>query len=70
MNRVLVFLVLLSPWPMTAMAHHSFSYHFDDSQTISVEGVIKEFRLINPHSHLLLYVTDEAGVTQIGRAHV
>lgn len=64
MKRVLVFLFILSSWPMSALAHHSFSYHFDDSRTISFEGVIKEFRLINPHSHLLLDVTDEAGVTR------
>ena len=64
MNRMLSVLAALFLAPLLADAHHSFDYHFDRSQSITVEGVVKEFRLINPHSHLLLYVTDDAGVTE------
>ena len=64
MIRLQGVLATLVALPLVAYAHHSFDYHFDRSQSITVEGVVKEFRLINPHSHLLLYVTDVAGVTE------
>ena len=34
---------------------------FDDKKTVTVEGVVKEFQLTNPHSWLLVDVTDKSG---------
>ena len=48
----------------TAYAHHSFAYHFDLSKTVTIEGVVKEFRFINPHAHLIVYVANENGNTE------
>ena len=48
----------------TVYAHHSFDYHFDRSKTVTIEGVVKEFRFINPHAHLVVYVANEAGETE------
>jgi hypothetical protein len=46
---------------MAADAHHAFSPVFDESRTISVAGVVTEFRLVNPHAWMTVDVTDEAG---------
>jgi Family of unknown function (DUF6152) len=45
-----------------ALAHHSFSAIFDGSRTVDVEGVVQEFRLVNPHAEMTLEVTDNVGV--------
>ncbi len=47
----------------TAAAHHSFSPVYDGSRTVTVTGVVKVFRLVNPHAQMLMDVTDEAGQT-------
>ena len=41
-----------------ALAHHSFSM-FDAQQTITLEGTVKEFEWVNPHSWLRIMVNDE-----------
>jgi len=43
-----------------AMAHHSAAM-FEEKKTITVEGVVKEFQFTNPHSWLLVDVTDKDG---------
>jgi len=44
-----------------ASGHHSFSAVYDASRTITVQGVVTEFRLINPHALMLMDVTDDSG---------
>lgn len=41
-------------------AHHSTAM-FDDTKTITVTGVIKEFQYTNPHSWLIIEVTGADG---------
>ena len=41
-------------------AHHSATM-FDQGRTITVEGVVKEWQLTNPHSWLLVEVTGKDG---------
>ena len=43
-----------------AFAHHSAAM-FDKDQLVEVEGVVKEFQYTNPHSWLLVDVTNEDG---------
>ncbi|MGH9254119.1 MAG: DUF6152 family protein [Vicinamibacterales bacterium] len=43
-----------------AGAHHSGTM-FDDKKQITVEGVVKEFQYTNPHSWLLVDVTNPDG---------
>jgi hypothetical protein len=45
---------------VTVFAHHSAAM-FDDKKSITVEGVVKEFQFTNPHSWLLVDVTDKSG---------
>jgi len=42
-------------------AHHAFSPVYDGKRTITVQGVVTEFRLINPHALMLMDVTDDSG---------
>lgn len=48
----------------TAAAHHAASPHFDNSKPVSIEGVVTEFKLVNPHAYLYLDVTDGDGNTE------
>ena len=44
-----------------ALAHHSFNTFFDMSRTIAIEGVVTSFRLVSPHSEMLVDVPDASG---------
>ncbi len=44
----------------TAAAHHSASM-FDFTKLVELSGVVKEFQYTNPHSWLLVDVTNEDG---------
>jgi len=48
-----------------ALAHHSFAAAYDMTKAITIEGVIDEVRLTNPHSWFVVDVKDAGGkVTQ------
>ena len=58
----LVFIgVITLAGPRVATAHHAFSPVYDGKRTISVQGVVTEFRLVNPHALMQMDVTDESG---------
>jgi hypothetical protein len=42
----------------SALAHHSFAM-FDAQQTVTMQGTVKEFEWVNPHSWLRFTVNDE-----------
>jgi hypothetical protein len=44
-----------------AGSHHAFSPVYDAKRTITVEGVVKQFRFVNPHAMMLVEVTDKSG---------
>ena len=41
-----------------ALAHHSFAM-FDAEKTVTMQGTVKEFEWVNPHSWLRIMVKDE-----------
>ena len=43
-----------------ALAHHSFAM-FDRAKTVTVEGTVVSFEMINPHSWLYLATRDSSG---------
>ena len=60
MNLKFVILIVVAGAAFTAPA---FSYHsfamFDGEKTITLQGTVKEFEWINPHSWLRIIVNDE-----------
>ena len=57
---VLAALLAVVMWSGHAAAHHSATM-FEQTKTITVEGVVKEFQYTNPHSWLLVDVTGTDG---------
>src|ERR1700758_1216235 len=49
--------------PAVALAHHSGAM-FDATQTVTLDGTVKEFQWTNPHSWLQLVVPDNKGGTK------
>jgi hypothetical protein len=45
-------------------AHHSLSGIYDDSQRVTLEGVVAQFRFVNPHPFIVVDVTDGKGQSQ------
>ena len=42
-------------------AHHSFNTFFDMSRTVQIEGIVKSFKLVSPHSEMIVDVADAGG---------
>src|SRR5262245_623717 len=58
--RALLFVVpMLAFMIARAGAHHAFSPVYDAKRTIEVEGVVTQFRFVNPHAMMLMDVTDK-----------
>jgi hypothetical protein len=48
-------------YPAQGVSHHAFSPVYDGSKVVSIDGVVTEFRFINPHALMSLDVRDAAG---------
>jgi hypothetical protein len=46
-----------------ATAHHSAA-QFDFSQRVTIEGIVKEFNVLNPHTSAIVEITDDARGTR------
>ena len=44
-----------------AWAHHSFNTFYDMARTVEIQGVVKSFRLVSPHSEMIVEVPDASG---------
>jgi len=55
---------LLTALAFPALAHHSIAVHYDQSTSVTVNGVVTQFLWRNPHVFVYLEVTDEAGGIQ------
>jgi Family of unknown function (DUF6152) len=67
MTKMVLALVALAfgAVPVAAFAHHSaaqFDFSIRDTKWV---GTVKEFKALNPHSKLVLEVSDETGVHDI-----
>ena len=57
---VAVFAVLLVTG-VVLQSHHAFTPVYDANRTITVAGVVTEFRFVNPHAMMFMDVTDDTG---------
>ena len=57
----LVWCLVLAAAGVPAWAHHSFAAAYDMSKPVTVQGVIVQVRLTNPHSWFFLDVKDASG---------
>jgi Family of unknown function (DUF6152) len=55
---------VLAFWVLGAAAHHSAA-QFDFSQRVTINGIIKEFNVTNPHTAAVVEVTDAKGTRDI-----
>ena len=53
-------LTALTALAAPALAHHSFAM-FDRAKQISISGTVKEFQYTNPHSWVIVLVSDPSG---------
>lgn len=62
MTRTLLSLVIgTAIAAVPGYAHHSFAASYHESQSISLEGTVHEFRYKSPHAILVFHVADAAG---------
>ena len=59
-NFVISMFALIASLTMTVAAHHSGTM-FEEKKTVTLEGVVREFQYTNPHSWLLVDVTNKDG---------
>ena len=60
-GRSLLLVAALTLAATVTSAHHAFSPVYDENRTITTAGVVTEFRFVNPHTMLLMDVTDDGG---------
>lgn len=62
-NRLtkLIIALLVMFLPVATLAHHNASSHYLLDENLVVEGVVTEFRFINPHIRIYFDVTTEQG---------
>ena len=61
-SLTLIFGVVVVSIP--AMAHHNPAAHYIVDERIELDGVVTEFRPVNPHSRIYFEVTNEQGETE------
>jgi hypothetical protein len=54
---------LLITGSIPAMAHHSFAM-FDNAKTQTIDGTVKEFEWVNPHSWLHIMAVSDSGAPE------
>ena len=62
--RVIAAAAAVGALTVPVSAHHSFAAAFDADKPVSVQGVITQVKLANPHSWIYLDVKDASGTVQ------
>ena len=61
-QKVLYLLAASCSFSASTYAHHSFA-EFNEKETITVKGVVTQWRLVNPHAMMTFDATDANGET-------
>jgi hypothetical protein len=64
LSKQLVALTIVASLPLSAFAHHSFAVFFDSQKSITITGVVTEYKFVNPHGVIVLNVRNDAGVVE------
>jgi hypothetical protein len=59
--RIPVIILAVSLSAAAAYAHHSFAGTYIEGQLVKIEGKVVEFNIRNPHSFILIEVTEKDG---------
>jgi hypothetical protein len=62
---IVIALLAVVPLAQTVHAHHSVATFFFLDKSVQLKGVVKEFRLVNPHMLMRLEVTTPSGEKEI-----
>ena len=62
--EIMIVFFAASVFPMGASAHHNPAAHYIVDERMEIEGVVTEFRAVNPHARVYFEVTNEAGQTE------
>ena len=68
--RLLIASAALSVLDVTADAHHSIAGMYDQSQRVTLDGVIAQYQFVNPHPFLVVDVTSGNRTTQSWKAEL
>ncbi len=60
-RKLIVALICLLGASLQALAHHSSNPHYDPNKPIALEGVVTDFKFVNPHAYLYFDVTSADG---------
>jgi hypothetical protein len=61
---ILILVALFTFGAPLALAHHSAAA-FDFGKNVDVEGVVQKINVVNPHTELVLRVTDKKGTRDV-----
>jgi len=65
MKRWCLWLVFTSAIAVAEMhAHHSIAGVYDGSQQVTIDGIVTEFRFVNPHPYLIAEVKQAGGTEE------
>lgn len=67
-RRVAVTMVAAVLAAVPAWGHHSFAVFFDSERTVTITGVVTEFRFTNPHGMITLEVAESGRRAAVWRA--
>jgi hypothetical protein len=60
-RNYLVAVAIVMAGVRSVTAHHAFSPVYDEKRTVTIEGVVTEFRFVNPHCMMTMEVRDDGG---------
>jgi hypothetical protein len=50
--------------PVLAFGHHSFAVFFDSQKSISLTGVVTEYKFVNPHGLIVMEIRNADGTVE------
>jgi hypothetical protein len=63
-SKQLVALCIGAALPVLAFGHHSFAVFFDSQKSISLTGVVTEYKFVNPHGLIVMEIKNADGAVE------